>query len=1193
MNLLRHRFHFPPCLLIAGVFLSALSVSHAQSGSFIIPSIRANGGTDFAYWDLFARPPGSTSSTNFNYANPPALIDGFGEDADGNPSTAFAPRTVLRQTGTSTAFVTSSGAIYSFSNPLAVEVPYSAPPASTGEITNVIFQTMSGGARLDVNSVFLRYQNQGGQPVDLAPVFRALDDPQTGAFSERIISAFQWNLTGLNVRSFTLVFTTPTSMPLWEAQLDAVVGTPFTQELGYLLATRTRPLTRFGRPGFVDKNLPITADGRFFLEGEQLNLIAEAETGWQATGWDYAGTVTNGGVLPLTFPAQDITVTALFAPLTYATWRVAMFDHANALLGDQDDYLNDAISAPLVDHDHDGLNNAGEHAFAGDPYVADSARTQPQELVVDVLGVPHPAIRYRSNGLPKGSGDVVQTVRVSANNGPFTDNSQGAVTVEMARELQPDGSVLITERTVQPLGAFTSVALQVAWSVGGVDGTPLDPVPLSVTTAASLAAAQEGSAYELFLAANGGATPYRWSLLEGALPTGLVLDDNGRLHGLPQQSGTFSFTLQVEDALDSATTRAFNLSVASYAISTPSQLGSISINSSYQQTLAVVGGTAPFTWTRTGGELPSGLTLSAGGVLSGTPTVSGPSSFTVQVSDANQRVTSKAFELTVVDLQITTPSVLPVAVLNRAYPLALGVNGGKAPFTWSLKSGALPVGIDWNSSGQLTGTPLQTGIANFEMSVQDADGFEVSRSFTLTVSSTLPLPVLSPLIFPEMQVGAELNPGLQVQAINYPERFALSGLPPGLRWNARTGQISGRPTIAGTYLVQAQAFNSSGASATTTATVLVRALSRSLIGTFTGWSTRQAVNSSLGSLFSLKTTPNGAYTLSVRTGARALSARGFLNASPPHLVLPNFAGATLSLSIHPTTGALSGSHGPASVSGWRAVWDKNLNPASSRAGYYSLALDLASAHDADSSLPRGSGFASFTVPDNGLLRLAGKTADGQNLLSSGPLGPNGEILIYALQHANQGSVLGQLLLSEGANGDFSDNTLAATALTWQKPLTKGRTHTDAFGPLSLNVAGGYLAPSAKGQTVLGLPDLGAFDLEFTEGGIANSATTANVSGIQWTDKFTALMPATGNDARVSLRLNRNTGALTGTFTLTETTPPLVRRNVPFTGQIVRGLADDDVRAVGYFLLPQIPTSGQRPNQSPILSGSVLLTQPTP
>jgi hypothetical protein len=49
--------------------------------------------------------------------------------------------------------------------------------------------------------------------------------------------------------------------------------------------------------------------------------------------------------------------------------------------------------------------------------------------------------------------------------------------------------------------------------------------------------------------------------------------------------------------------------------------------------------------------------------------------------------------------------------------------------------------------------------------------------------------------------------------------------------------------------------------------------------------------------------------------------------------------------------------------------------------------------------------------------------------------------------------------------------------------------------------------------------------------------------------------------------------------------------VSFVGQVVR-TADAETRAVGYFLLPQIPLVGQKPNATPILSGAVYAVQPT-
>jgi hypothetical protein len=65
-------------------------------------------------------------------------------------------------------------------------------------------------------------------------------------------------------------------------------------------------------------------------------------------------------------------------------------------------------------------------------------------------------------------------------------------------------------------------------------------------------------------------------------------------------------------------------------------------------TLQASGGDGSYTWSVTGGALPAGLTLSSGGVLSGTPTASGPFTFTVQASSAGGTLTgTKALSITV------------------------------------------------------------------------------------------------------------------------------------------------------------------------------------------------------------------------------------------------------------------------------------------------------------------------------------------------------------------------------------------------------------------------------------------------------------------------------------------------------------------------------------------------------------------
>jgi hypothetical protein len=73
----------------------------------------------------------------------------------------------------------------------------------------------------------------------------------------------------------------------------------------------------------------------------------------------------------------------------------------------------------------------------------------------------------------------------------------------------------------------------------------------------------------------------------------------------------------------------FNLFVTS------TSLPAGSVGTAYKVTLTATGGNPPYTWSLAGGlgTLPSGLTLSSKGKISGTPTASGTSTFVVEVTD--------------------------------------------------------------------------------------------------------------------------------------------------------------------------------------------------------------------------------------------------------------------------------------------------------------------------------------------------------------------------------------------------------------------------------------------------------------------------------------------------------------------------------------------------------------------------------
>ena len=133
--------------------------------------------------------------------------------------------------------------------------------------------------------------------------------------------------------------------------------------------------------------------------------------------------------------------------------------------------------------------------------------------------------------------------------------------------------------------------------------------------------------------------------------------------------------------------------------------------------LVATGGRAPYTWAEAvGSSLPTGLQLSAAGVISGTPSVNGPFSFDVTVTDADG-VTSQAqtFNLTVdpaavvVPPTITTTGALPDAIEGQAYRHTLDATGGVGPYSWTL-SGSLPPGLTLDPSGVISGTVAKAAL---------------------------------------------------------------------------------------------------------------------------------------------------------------------------------------------------------------------------------------------------------------------------------------------------------------------------------------------------------------------------------------------------------------------------------------------------------------------------------------------------
>jgi hypothetical protein len=93
---------------------------------------------------------------------------------------------------------------------------------------------------------------------------------------------------------------------------------------------------------------------------------------------------------------------------------------------------------------------------------------------------------------------------------------------------------------------------------------------------------------------------------------------------------------------------ALSVCASALTIASTSPLPSATLSTPYSQTLTATGAFGGVAWSVTAGGLPPGLSLSTGGVISGTPTARGTASFTVKAQDNSTSVT-KAFTLTVDD----------------------------------------------------------------------------------------------------------------------------------------------------------------------------------------------------------------------------------------------------------------------------------------------------------------------------------------------------------------------------------------------------------------------------------------------------------------------------------------------------------------------------------------------------------------
>ncbi len=155
---------------------------------------------------------------------------------------------------------------------------------------------------------------------------------------------------------------------------------------------------------------------------------------------------------------------------------------------------------------------------------------------------------------------------------------------------------------------------------------------------------------------------------------------------------------------------------------------------------------------------------------------------------------------------ITTNS-LPEGVMYQNYSATIEVTYGIMPITFSIESGSLPSGLSMNSSGNISGIPIQSGTFNFTVRAIDSINNVTTKTLSLTIQPNKPK--ITTEYLPYGQVNQPYCAAITVSGGKPPYSYTSSSLPSGLSFQTNCSGscnpggpcIYGTPTVSGGFPV--------------------------------------------------------------------------------------------------------------------------------------------------------------------------------------------------------------------------------------------------------------------------------------------------------------------------------------------------------------------------------------------------------
>ncbi|WP_369944859.1 putative Ig domain-containing protein [Xanthomonas medicagonis] len=500
-------------------------------------------------------------------------------------------------------------------------------------------------------------------------------------------------------------------------------------------------------PGVTAQSVAVTVNGDTAVEpNETFNVGLSGASNASIARATGTGTILNDDAVVTISPASLPTATAgtAYSQTLTASGGTAPYGFA---------VTAGALPAGLT------LNTAG--VLSGTPTASgsfnftatatDSAGSPTSGNRAYTLTVAAPTLTLPATTLPGGTAGQAYSAAINPATGGIAPYTYAVSAGALPAGVTVNSATGALSGTPTAVGNF-SFTLVATDSTTGVAGQAARSYTLAIVAPTlaiappTLPAGSVGSAYSQTLSASGGTAPYSYTLSAGALPAGLTLTTGGALSGTPTVAGNFAFTVSVTDAGGFGATQAYTLAIASPTLTiAPPTLPAGVAGTAYSQTLSASGGTAPYSYALSAGALPAGLTLTTGGVLSGTPTVAGNFAFTVTATDSTAGVPAQASYAYTLSIAAPTlaiaPPTLPAGKVGIAYSQALSTSGGTAPYSYSVSAGTLPAGLTLTAAGVLAGTPTAAGTANFTVSAADARGFGAAQAYTLAIAASVPAPV--------------------------------------------------------------------------------------------------------------------------------------------------------------------------------------------------------------------------------------------------------------------------------------------------------------------------------------------------------------------------------------------------------------------------------------------------------------------